>query len=543
MRRSLHLFLVLIFASTYSLSQTVNFTSSNLPIVVINTGGQVIPDDPKITADMGIIYNGPGVTNFLTDPFNNYDGKVGIETRGHSSQIFPMKSYGFECRDNTGKSVDKSILGMPKESDWVLYAPYSDKTLMRNVLAYQMSRDMGWWSAHTQFVEVVLNGDYIGVYVMMEKIKRNSSRVNIGKMGTTDVSGDAVTGGYIISIDKDSDGWYSKFTNSGGQGGRTLYGFVYPKTENIVLEQMEYIKSYVDSFELAAGSPQFQDTVNGWRQFADASAFMDYYLVNEVSRNIDAYRLSTYFYKDRKSKGGKLFAGPVWDYDLAFRNADYCNGSDVAGWAYDFNAICPGDYWGVPFYWGRIVRDTAFQAAMRCRYKALRQTTLSYAYLEKMIDSAATVLSEAQQRHFQRWPVLGQYVWPNPSPIPASYAGEISSLKTWLQNRLRWIDDNLANVGVCSDWPNDHPTTIEVSVYPNPIHNPANLYVRSKEKQTIHVIITDITGKTMGAYQSQVEAGTNNLFQLPSGNWQKGVYIIRVFNDKGEKVLKRMIKG
>ena len=160
---------------------------------------------------MGIIYNGPGVRNNLTDPFNNYNGKVGIETRGHSSQMFPMKAYGFELRDTAGNSVNKSILGMPKESDWILYAPYTDKTLMRNFLAYTLSRQMGHWAAHCQFVEVVLNGDYIGVYVLMEKIKRNANRVNIVKMDNTIISGDEVTGGYIFSLDKDPNAWISRF--------------------------------------------------------------------------------------------------------------------------------------------------------------------------------------------------------------------------------------------------------------------------------------------------------------------------------------------
>jgi len=144
-------------------AQTVNFTSSNLPIVVINTNGQQIPDDPKITADMGIIFNGVGVRNNLTDPYNNYNGKIGIEIRGHSSQMFPMKAYSVELHYSSGNSVDKSILRMPKESDWVLYTPYTDKTTMRNFLAYTLSQQLGHWAAHCQVVEVILNGNYVGV--------------------------------------------------------------------------------------------------------------------------------------------------------------------------------------------------------------------------------------------------------------------------------------------------------------------------------------------------------------------------------------------
>ena len=191
------------------------FTSSNLPIIIINTNGQTILDDPKITADMGIIYNGVGVRNNVTDPMNHYNGKIGIETRGQSSQMFPMKSYGIELRDIAGNSQDKALFGLPKESDWVLYAPYTDKTLMRNFLAYTMSREMGHWAANCRYVEVVVNGDYRGVYVFMEKIKRGSGRVNIPKIAATDISGDEVTGGYIFSLDKQPDGWFSSYATPG----------------------------------------------------------------------------------------------------------------------------------------------------------------------------------------------------------------------------------------------------------------------------------------------------------------------------------------
>jgi len=186
------LLLSLIISATTFVSGAQTLTSSNLPIIVINTNGQEIPDDPKITADMGIVYNGEGVRNNITDPFNHYNGKIGIEIRGQSSQMFPMKSYSIELWNSSGGSVNKSLFGLPQESDWVLYAPYTDKTLMRNFLAYMMSRELGHWSANTRFVEVILNGNYVGVYVFMEKIKRNSGRVNIVKMAKTDISGDAV---------------------------------------------------------------------------------------------------------------------------------------------------------------------------------------------------------------------------------------------------------------------------------------------------------------------------------------------------------------
>ena len=251
---------------------------------------------------MGMINNPNGARNNITDPFNEYNGKIGIEIRGESSQMFPMKSYSLELRKENGSSQDLPMLGMPKESDWVLYAPYTDKTLMRNFLAYTMSRELGHWAANCRFVEVVVNGDYKGIYVFMERIKRNANRVNIPKMAKTDISGDAVTGGYIFALDKEPDGWFSAFKPNNSINNNTRqFTYTYPKVDDIVQEQKDYIKSYVDSFEAALRGPQYQDPVNGVRKFADISSFIDYFIVNEVSRNVDGYRLSTYFYKNRNS--------------------------------------------------------------------------------------------------------------------------------------------------------------------------------------------------------------------------------------------------
>ena len=158
-------------------AQEVTLTSSNLPIIVIDTYEQVIPDEPKISAHMGIIFNGSGEINYITDSSSHYDGDIGIEIRGHSSQhYFPKKQYGLETRDSEGENINVSLLGMPEENDWILYAPYSDKSLMRNVLAYDIAKSLGSYAPRTQFCEVILNNDYVGIYVFMEKIKKDSNR-------------------------------------------------------------------------------------------------------------------------------------------------------------------------------------------------------------------------------------------------------------------------------------------------------------------------------------------------------------------------------
>ncbi len=518
-----------------SLFSQVSLSSSNLPVIVINTNGQQILDDPKIVAEMGIIYNGPGQRNQLTDPYNHYKGKIGIEIRGQSSQMFPMKSYSLELRKENGSSNDQSLFGMPKESDWVLYAPYTDKTLMRNFLAYTMSRELGQWAANCRFVEVILNDQYVGVYVFMERIKRNKERVNVPKMEKTDVSGDAMTGGYIFSLDKEPNGWFSQYTPPEAIGQtKPQFSYVYPKPDDINDAQKTYIKNYVDSFENALNGTDFQDPIKGVRQFADLKSFMDFFIVNEVSRNVDGYRLSSFFHKNRNSINRKIFAGPVWDFDLAFRNADYCSGSNIDGWAFQFNDVCPADGAGlVPFWWNRLLEDTAYTASLRCHWNNVRQGQVSQQRLTALIDSVSQLLDEAKTRHFTKWPILGQYVWPNPQPIPTSYAEEISTLKSWLNFRLDWIDQNLPNKGICGDPTPEIIGSFSFVGTENPLRGNSRLRISSTSNQVLTIQVVDVGGRKQFVRKVQVQTGVR-YYDLNSSGWPNGIYFVQGFNDKGE---------
>ena len=188
-------FVVITFFFLISLSgkTQVTFTSSNLPIVVIETGGFDIPyDDPRLIADMGVIYNSQGTRNNITDPFNNYDGKISIEIRGSSSAGWSKKSYSFETRNPDNSNNNISLIGLPRENDWVLYAPYYDRSFLRNVFTFHLAREMGWYASRTRYCELLLDGEYKGIYVLMEKVKRDSNRVHISKLTDLDVYGDEI---------------------------------------------------------------------------------------------------------------------------------------------------------------------------------------------------------------------------------------------------------------------------------------------------------------------------------------------------------------
>ncbi|AYQ33583.1 CotH kinase family protein [Runella sp. SP2] len=456
------LFLIIGSFST-TLAQT--FTSSNLPIIVITTGGQTISDDPKVNVNMGIIDNGPGNRNYYRnpannnqpDPFNNFNGTVGIEHRGSSSQFFPKKPYGFETRTAIGDDLKVSLLGMPKESDWILNASYTDKTLMRDVLTYHLSNQMGMYATRTKFVELVVDGDYKGVYILMEKIKRDANRVNIASLKPTDNSGDALTGGYILKVDKNTGSadayWKSPYPANNLMEINIM--LEYPKKDDITTAQFEYIKNHFTNFEHTLNGPNFKDPVNGYAKYIDVNTFVDYFLLTELTYNIDAYRLSVFFYKDRDSRDSKIKMGPAWDYDHSYGNANYCKGWETNHWAYDFvREFCPQDDKQTPTWWARLLQDREFCLKVRERWQQLRQSQWTNSNITNFVDQNVALLGESQVRNFQRWPLLGEWIWPN-YYWGNTYQEEIDWFKNWTEQRLSWLDANIPRVGALANEPAD----------------------------------------------------------------------------------------
>lgn len=446
-------------------------TSSNLPIVKINTFAQTVIDDPKVIAHMQIIDNGPGIRNYVSDTATIYNGSIGIELRGSSSQGFPKKSFGLETWDSLGNDLDTSLFGMPSESDWILNANYTDKSFMRNVLAFDLSKKMGHYSSRIQYCELFLNGQYQGIYIFMEKIKRDNGRVNIAKMTPADTTGDDLTGGYILKVDKTTGaagtGWNSLY-NPTTSTIKPLIQVEYPDIDDILPVQTNYIKAFHDSFEIALNGPNFTNPATGYRHFIDVASWIDYFIINELSKSVDAYRISTFYYKDKDSNGGLMKMGPVWDYDIAWGNANYNGGDVTSGYAYQFYSPSAGQQ--VPFWWNRLMQDPYFKNNLRCRWNNLRTNLLSTVNLYNWIDSVGVILDESQSRNFVQWPILGVYVWPNPTPIPTTYLGVKQELKSWILNRAAWLDMNLPGVCTMTGLENSDEVRIHLMAYPNPAH-------------------------------------------------------------------------
>ena len=415
-----------------------------LPLIEITTN-ETIVDEPKVRSSMKI----------TEDDEVTYDGIAGIEIRGASSQMFDKKSYGLETWDDNNEDINVSLLGMPEEEDWVLHGPYSDKSLMRNKLIYDLSGDMGRYASRTKFVELFINGDYKGVYVFMEKLKRDKNRIDISKLNPDENSGEDLTGGYILKIDKiagnnlgegynDLNSFASKVPPPFAGDGEIRFLYEYPDAEDISMEQKAYIQEYVHGFEQALGSEEFRDPDQGYAAFIDVDSFVDFFILTEISNNVDGYRLSTFMHKD---KNGKLAMGPIWDFNLAFGNADYCGGGDTDKWAYRFNERCPGDFWAVPFWWYRLLEDPDFVQKLKDRWSSLRGTVLSEQAILQRIASYESGMEElgAIDRNFSRWGILGQWIWPN-NFVGTSYAAERDYLEEWVKDRLGWLDSAISQL-------------------------------------------------------------------------------------------------
>ncbi len=413
----------------------VNYTESNLPIISINTFGENIPDEPRINAQMGIINNNSG-TNNIEDDFNDYNGRITIEKRGNSSQEQEKPPYRFETIDDNGENNNVKLLGLPEENDWILYAPWSDKSLMRNVLIYSLSNDMGRYAPRSEFVELYLNNEYRGVYVLMEKIKRDKNRVAISSLDPNSNFGDNLTGGYILKFD-----WAETGDNNGGffsliDGMR--YNYHYPKPDEISSEQESYIQSYINSYENIMNSNKY-NSEQGYSKFIDIGSFVDFIILQEISRNVDAYGLSTYIYKDKESINNMLTAGPIWDFNHGFGNCDYYKAWETDGWniSYTYEDMDQRAFW-----WLKLWNDDNFKEIVKDRYKVLRRSILSTTNINTKVDQYVSELGNSVNKNFTKWPILGEYIWPN-KEVFDTYQEEIIYLKSWINNRLTWMDSEL----------------------------------------------------------------------------------------------------
>jgi CotH kinase protein/Lamin Tail Domain/Secretion system C-terminal sorting domain len=497
MRRLLILAAVLYSFYIPSFSQV--FTDSNLPIVMINTDGGVdIPDAPRVFASMKIIFRGTGQRNYLTDQnttaYLNYNGRINIEIRGSSSQTLPKKQFGLTTyKDDNVTKVNVSLLGMPADNDWILNGLGYEPSLIRDYLCYNLSRMMGNYASRTVYCEVMINGSYNGLYVLQEKIKQGSERVNVMKIATTDNALPNLSGGYITKADKSNADDPVAWTMSSYIGTNDVaYIHVQPKPEDVTSQQNDYIHSDFDLLEIAASTGN-TSLINGYPSLIDIPSFVDFMLISELSANTDAYQFSTYFHKDRN---GKLNAGPIWDNNLTF-------GNDLFIWGFDRSKtdtwqFSNGDNIGSKF-WKDLFTNPQFRCYLSKRWNQLIQPgqPLNTSVIEALMDKTIDTISEAAVRENDRW------------GTESNLSNEISNMKVWLKQRTDWLTANLGSFSNCSNVP------IPPLVITKIMYNPAVSvdFPISNDQEFIEIQNTgNKTVDLTGVYFS----GTGFVYQFPS---------------------------
>ncbi len=415
--------------------------NSDLPLVIMHQFDVPIVPSDRTPAYITIIDHNQGERTWLAGDVD-LQSRIQTNIRGSSSQQFPKKQYAVRLVDGDDENRNEEVLGMPSENNWILHAPYDDKTLMRNAVAYRLSRDMGWYAPRTRFVEVFLHEGsgpvteehYHGVYMMVERIKWDNNRVDIEKVTPEDNAEPEITGGYIIQNDRDVH-----LTTARG----SEFACVRPQDWDITDEQRQWLIGYLDDFEETLFGSGFKDPETGYRSFINTDSFIDHHLITELSKEIDGYRLSTFMYKDREVK---LTIGPLWDFNLSFGNANYLTGDDPEGWYYE--RISNQDY--LYGWYTRLFQAPDFGQRYNDRWYTLRQTIFSNEYILEIIEQYAELLDEAQERNFERWPILGTYVWPNPDGYSErdTYRKEIDWMIRWVEARLEWLDQQFGEPAI-----------------------------------------------------------------------------------------------
>ncbi len=508
--------------------------NSNLPLVLINAFGKEIAKDEKSAISARFIDTQRGRSSILGAA--DFDGRALINLRGRASLRYPKRSYTLKTVDASEDMARFSILGLPKESDWVLYAPYPDKTLMRDVLAYELSNQIGRWAPRSRFVELFLNEsggkvsqrDYLGVYVFEEKVKRDKNRVNIANLGPDDNAEPKLTGGYIFKKDHsendgggpmwgpgpafqaasssskngfptgpggfpgDPEGFQPSFrgtsrstsssSSSSSRSSRSSnllvtnylgapmrrpsssmtstiirsddgdeievteeenlsgyfrtntrtnkFYYVDPEPDELTGVQSAWLQNYVHQCEAVLYGPDFKDPAKGYASFLDQDSFIDYHLLVEVTKNVDGFRFSTFFHKDR---GGKIKMGPLWDWNLSFGNCNGKQGYMPEWWLWP--QLDDKEY----SWFRRLFEDPDFGQKYVDRWTELRTTAFATSNLLGRVDANAALLQEAQKRNFERWPILGSAINPNWF-AGDTYEEEVKWMKDWIAARLAWID-------------------------------------------------------------------------------------------------------
>ncbi|MBR5673624.1 MAG: CotH kinase family protein [Muribaculaceae bacterium] len=435
----------------------VVLTSTNLPIVWVEVRGKTIDRYERIDARMKIIDNGQGQLNYADTVAHpgqriDYQGHIALRYRGNSTyNDSPKKPYSFRTLDGPMKYASKQkvkILGMGRDDNWALLAPYADKSMMRDLLTYELMRPWMEFTPQGRYCELFVDGTYYGVYILSEVVSKGRHRLDLLKPRD---EGEELTGDYLLEVDCNDEVTYTSRYHPVSSTGvpykdrHILIQYKYPNHDKLDDRQLAYIHSCINRMEAALASPGYSDPETGYRRYLDVESFIDYQIATELGHNVDGYRLSGKFYKRRDDVDGR-FKMAIWDTNLAYGNCDRCDGWRTDTWVYQSNDVLyrAGEVYLVPFWWYRLNSDEAYTAQLKARWAQMRAANLSEDRVMASVDSLASVLTShgAEARNSQAWPRWGQYVWPN-YYVAKDFNDEVAYIKRWLHDRIAWMDQAL----------------------------------------------------------------------------------------------------
>ena len=479
--------------------------TTNLPTVIIHTTNA----QDIVNKDLYI----KGIVSIISDNGTKiYTDSLDIKGRGNASWNFPKKPYKLKLYNKV------SLLGLPaKEKTWTLINNYGDKTLMRNLLADDLSKKLEMpYTPAARSVDVFLNGEYKGNYQLSDQVEVATGRVDVEKLKTTDITLPNLGGGYLIEMDAYAYQEISWFTSILESVPVTIHN---PKDDEIVPAQSAFIKSHFEKMEAALFAANYTDVTDGFRKYIDTETFLRHFLVGEMSGNTDTY-WSTYMYKKRNED--KFYFGPSWDFDIAYEN-DYRTYpiNNNSEWIYSTTGSAAT---GVREIVNRIFSDQAILAQLKNIYASYRnRAIINEGSLLQVIDDNAALLDQSQKLNFMRWDILGTQVHMNPQVL-YTYSAEVANVRNFVKNRLIWMDKKLGYIPSAVNEPEEsklHLWNSECNIHLEGLSGNA----------TIQII--DITGRIIKSEQAQ-----DNYTTI----LKQGVYMIRISDEANKyKVLKCIV--
>jgi len=492
----------------------VESDSTNLPLIIIESDEFGIPfSHVEVPASMKVIDKADGQLNHLSDTSYTYNGPISIEVRGGSSSYFPKQPFNIETQNADGSNNNVSILDMPAENDWRLIGPISDRSLLRHTFTYELGRKQGHWEPRSKYCELILNGEFLGLYALTEKIKPDKNRMDISKLTETDLFGDDVTGGYLF--------W---------KNSNRPVSIYYPNANKKQPEQQAYLEAFIQRYWEFIFSDNWLDQEIDYRDYVDTESMLDYIIINELAYDHDKYNASTYMYKDRSDKDSLIYFGPLWDYNYAYGNSSESMATDQ--WKFSQSS-------GIQFH--RLFQDTSLTRRFSEKWHGQREGFLHTDSLYALIDSLSAHFADARKRDSMVWEAYTTVNVYFAKDTVYRYDQVILNLKDWIQRRVTWIDTWIDSIYypvtiVEPESITQHNKEQKLKAYPNPFRDELKIELDCPSSGSLRLELCNTQGQLVQIWiLDAVKQGWQTYTMALLNGIPPGLYNLSI-NQNGKKI-------